>query len=299
MRRIVLAIIILGSFAAGVAYYANSAGRGEFTYLTAPVERGDLVIMVTATGTLNAVVTVQVGSQLSGQIAELLADFNDEVRSGQPIARLDPQTFEATVREAAAELDVARADVVTEAAAVDKASADLAIARNERAVREAQAASARALYEEAVRALERKRALLERTTISQSEFESAQSVRDSAVALLRAAEAQIEVQDATILSARAARQMAEARLESARAEVKRRGAVLDRVQVDLARATIRSPIDGVVIKRAVDRGQTVAASLEAPELFTIAQDLRQMEVHAKIDEADIGRIRVGQRHGFR
>ena len=135
MKRIVLAIVILGSLAAGVAYYANLDGRGEFTYLTAPVERGDLVITVTATGTLNAVVTVQVGSQLSGQIAELLVDFNDEVRSGQPIARLDPLSFEATVREAAAEVDVAQADIATEAAAVDKATADLAIARNERAVR--------------------------------------------------------------------------------------------------------------------------------------------------------------------
>ncbi|HET6520806.1 MAG TPA: efflux RND transporter periplasmic adaptor subunit, partial [Geminicoccaceae bacterium] len=268
------------------------------TYLTAPVERGDLVTAVTATGTLNAVVTVEVGSQLSGQIKDLLADFNDEVEKGQPIARLDPETYAARVREAEAALDVAEAGVLIGRAAVARAEADLAGAHAGLAGAAAEIQSAAATRADAARELARKQTLHARGTLADSDVERALAGHDSAAALLRAAEAGRAGREAAVLAAEAALRMAEADLRNARAVVRQRQAELDQAEVDLERTVIRAPIEGVVIGRDVDRGQTVAASLEAPTLFTLARDLREMEVHAKVDEADIGRIRPGQRVAF-
>jgi HlyD family secretion protein len=262
------------------------------------VERGDLRTTVTATGTLNAVVTVEVGSQLSGQIAELYADFNDEVTKDQALAELDASTFAARVREAEAALRVAEANALIEQAAVARAEADLDSTRAGRAVDDAKVASARAEALEAANDRERKRALLERRNISDSEVDRAIATHQSSVARLAGAEAERALRESTIRASEAALRMAEADLLNARATVQQRRAALDQAQIDVARTVIRAPIDGIVIGRDVDRGQTVAASLEAPTLFTIAQDLRRMEVHAKIDEADIGRIRVGQRAVF-
>jgi HlyD family secretion protein len=280
------------------AVLAALGSGAEVSYLTEPVERGDLRTTVTATGTLNAVVTVKVGSQLSGQIAELPADFNDEVKKGQPIAKLDPQTFAARAREAEAALDVAKATVAIERASVDKAAAEEANARAALAVAEARSEGARVKADDAQRELQWRRSLLERATVAQSDVDRALADSRSADALLRATEGELEVQKSAIRAAAASRAMAEADLQHARAAVKQHAAALDQAEVELGRTVIRAPIDGVIIGRDIDRGQTVAAAMEAPTLFTIAQDLRQMEVHAKIDEADIGRIIVGQRAGF-
>jgi HlyD family secretion protein len=296
-RRLSIVVLAgLGIVLVGVL--ASSRGSAKVTYLTAPVERGDLRTMVTATGKLDAVVTVKVGSQLSGQIAEVLVDFNDEVKKGQPIAKLDPQTLAARVREADAGLEVAKATVAIEHASVDKTAADEANARAALTVAEALAESARVKAADAERELERRRTLLKSATIASSEVDRALAESRSAEALLRAAEGQFEVQKSAVRAAQASRAMAEADLLHANAAVKQQQAVLDEAEVELARTVIRAPIDGVVVSRDIELGQTVAATLEAPTLFTIAQDLRQMEVHAKIDEADIGRITVDQRAGF-
>jgi HlyD family secretion protein len=295
-RHIVAGLIGLAAFGFAVALLGEETS--EATYLTAAVERGDLRTTVTAIGTLNAVETVEVGSQLSGQVAELLVDFNDEVREGQPLARLDPRTFEAEVRAAKAGLEVARAQVLTERATLQTSAAELATQRSKLEVARAQAESARAQLAEAERDLQRKQALAGTETLAQAHVDQATTTYLSAAADLRAAEAEVEAAKEAVVAAEAGQLAADANLLYAQAAERQKEAELDQAQIDLARTVIAAPSDGVVIGRDVDRGQTVAASLEAPTLFTIAQDLRHMEVHTKVDEADIGQIRVGQRASF-
>jgi HlyD family secretion protein len=263
-------------------------------YLTAPARRVDILTEVTASGTANAVVTTEVSSQLSGQVAGLLADFNDRVKEGQPLARLDARSFEASLSEAEAELEMGEATLLTRDAAVERAQADLANARALRAAAEGDAGHARAKHEEARNELKRLQVLSQRGTISDSQLDQARTQDESTEALLRAAEAQLDVRDAAIRSAKAALRMANAEASYARAEVRHKRARLEKARVDLDRTEIRAPIEGVVIRRSVELGQTVAASLQAPTLFSIAQDLREMQVEVKVDEADIGQIRIDQ-----
>ena len=288
--------LVLGAVALAVVWIAWSLLKAEenASYLTLSAERGDIVSVITATGVLTPVGQVNVGSQLSGQVAEVLVDFNDQVSAGQPLARLDPQGYEAIVREAEAALEIAEAGMLVQEAALDKAESDLATARASQEVGAAETDSMRAQREEAERTLERLRTLEQEAAISGSEVDRAEARAETTAALLRASETQEQVRDATTRSAAAAVNMALAQLQNAIGEVKRMTAILERANVDLARTTIAAPIDGVVIGRNVDSGQTVAATLEAPTLFTLAKDLRDMEVHAQIDQADIGRIRVGQ-----
>jgi len=267
-------------------------------YLTAQVERGKMVKLVTATGTANAVVTVEVGSQLSGQVAELLVDFNDAVRRGQAIARLDDRTFKARVAQARAAVEVAEANVLVQEANWEGAKSGFAGAEAETAVLQAATASARALFREAESDHKRKEALKAKGTVTESDFDRARAKRDAAAADLRGAEAKEAVHEQTIALARADLQRAEAEYLNAQANLAQARALLEQAEIELERTVIRSPIDGVVIGRDVDTGQTVAASLEAPTIFTIAQDLHEMEVHARIDEADIGTIAVDQRVVF-
>lgn len=295
-RLIVAGLVGLAAVGLGVALFGEKPS--EATYLTAAVARGDLSTTITAIGTLNAVETVEVGSQLSGQVAELLVDFNDEVREGQPLARLDPRTFESEVREAEAALDVARAQVLTERATLQTAVSEAAATRSRLKIAEAGVERARAQLAETERDLRRKRVLAGTQTLARAHVDQATTVNQSAAAGLRAAEAQVEIAREAVVAAEAGLLIADANLLYAQAAERQHAAELDQARIDLARTVIAAPSDGVVIGRDVDRGQTVAASLEAPTLFTIAQDLRQMEVHAKVDEADIGQIRVGQRASF-
>ena len=288
-----LVLVALSVTVVWIAYVVVAPGD-EVAYLTAPVERGDIASIITATGTVTPVGQVNVGSQLSGQIAELLVDFNDRVTKGQPLARLDPQGFEAIVREAEAALEIAEANMLVQEAALDRAESDLDTARASQVVGTAETDSMRAQREEAERELARIRTLALEAAVSGSEVDRAEARAETASALLRARETQELVRDATTQGAEATVKMALAQLQNAVAEVKRMTAVLDRANVDLERTTISAPIDGVVIGRNIDSGQTVAASLEAPTLFTLANDLRQMEVYAQIDQADIGRIALNQ-----
>jgi HlyD family secretion protein len=295
-RLIVAGLIGLAAVGLGVTFFGEKPS--EATFLTAAVERGDLRTTVTATGTLNAVETVEVGSQLSGQVAELLVDFNDEVREGQPLARLDPRTFESEVREGEAGLDAARARVLTQRATLHTAAAELAAKRGGLKIAEARVESVRAQLGETGRDLRRKQVLARTEILAPAHVDQAMTANQSAAADLRAAEAQVEIAKEAVIAAEAGQVMADAELLYAEAGERQQAAELDQARIDLARTLIAAPSDGVVIGRDVDGGQTVAASLEAPTLFTIAQDLRHMEVHAKVDEADIGQIRVGQRASF-
>ena len=277
----------------GATYYRLNQPP-QSRYRTAPVERGDIATEVMASGSIGALVRTEVSSQLSGQVTEVLVDFNDLVRQDQILARLDPRTYEARVREAEAELDMARAEVLIRQGTLEQTRAELANAEALRAVAEAEAKSSQAKTGEARLELERRRGLAGKELISEREIAEAQAEYDSRHALLQAARARIQVNDAAILAASASARIAETELIHARAEVRQREAALEQHQVDLHRTEIRSPMDGIVIRRDVDVGQTVAASLQAPTLFTIARDLGEMTLECRVDEADIGRIELAQ-----
>jgi HlyD family secretion protein len=233
---------------------AISSDHDDLRYVS--ITRDNVVQNITASGTLEAVDTVEVSSQLSGQVAKLMADHNSRVRAGEPLAALDSAPFEVQVKEAEAALAVAAAQNEEARAAVD---------------------GAQARQDDALRDLQVKSTLSRNGSVSQRDAERAQMAARSLASELSAAKARERIRAAGVEAARAA---------------------LERVRLDLERSTIKSPIDGVVIRRSVELGQTVAASLEAPTLFTIARDLANMRVDASVSEADIGAVRTGQRALF-
>ena len=268
--KLLAIVAVLFVAVGGYAWLQSRGGAGEQKSRVVKVERGALQAVVAASGTLNAVTTVQVGSQISGQVKEINADFNTAVKKDQVIARIDPQTFELRVNQARADLDAAQSAV--------------AVARSGLAAQQAEVGRVKVTLADAQRDYERKKTLVERNFISGAELDKARTLLDGTREQLKAVEAQIHVSEAQVLSALAT--------------VKQRESLLKQSQVDLERTIIRAPVDGTVILRNVDAGQTVAASLQAPVLFTIAQDLRDMQVEAAIDEADVGRLRVGQQATF-
>ncbi len=265
LRPLALLLLVLAAAAGGYFWYHSRSQDGEVKYRLAKIERGSMASVVVASGTLNAVTTVQVGSQISGQVKEIFADFNTPVKKGQVIARIDPATYELRVNQT-------RADV-------DSAQSAVAVARSNLIAQQAELGKTRVALLDAERDLERKKMLVDKKFISPAELDKARTVYDTTREQIKAVQAQIQVSEAQVSSALAA--------------VKQRESLLRQAQVDLERTIIRAPVDGTVILRNVDAGQTVAASLQAPVLFTIARDLRDMQVEAAIDEADVGRLRVG------
>ncbi|BAI72014.1 efflux transporter MFP subunit [Azospirillum sp. B510] len=293
-RRAAIMVGVAFSVAAALsAYIVLARAEPGPAYRLARVEQGPLVSTITATGTMSALVTVEVSSQLSGQIAELYADFNSRVTSGQILARLNGDQLAARLAQAGADVDSAKASLIQQQALLDKARADLANAQASVANADAQIVRADLAQRDAERDLRRRRDLQGRGVVAAADLEKAETAAHSAQAQVIAARAQKRQAEAAEASAEASLAVAVAQVEVARAQVAQREAALQLVRVDVNRSVIRSPIDGVVVNRAVSTGQTVAASLSAPTLFTIAQDLRQMEVLANIDEADIGRVREG------
>jgi HlyD family secretion protein len=273
-----------------------TAGAG--VYLTAEVATGRIRRTVSATGTLEAVTTVEVSSQLSGQISRLDADFNDQVRVGQALVTLDQRGFEARVAQAESEARMARENVAILSAKLDQARGLEDEAGAQRKVFGTRIDLARVELDAAQRQFTRADKLAGRGAASIASVEDARSARDAAAAKLREAEALAIAHENTVASRQAGRREAEAELANAEAALPLRDAALVLARLDLERSTIRAPIDGVVVGRNVEPGQTVAASLNAPVLFTIAGDLAKMEVHANIDETDIGAIAVGQAAEF-
>lgn len=238
------------------AGYAFTPRSAPVTYKTATAERGDVVRRVSTVGTLQPVRLIDVGSQVSGQVAELLVDYNSEVKAGQVLARIDPTQLEARLRQAEADLAKARANVEASDAAIVSAEVTLADAR---------------------RTEKRSAELIARKLVPQSEL-------DTAVVNVRKAEAELNSKRAALAQAQAGVVQAEAAVTDAR--------------TNRENAVIKAPVDGVVISRAVNVGQTLASNFQAPVLFQIAQDLREMQLEASVDEADIGAIKVGQRVSF-
>jgi HlyD family secretion protein len=241
-RRPVLAALAGIVLLAG-AFFVWKGRDEEVRYATAAVDRGDVVEVVGATGAVQAVTTVQVGSQVSGTIQSLHADFNSSVRKGQVLARLDPSLFQARVEQARANLISARANL-------DKSRAEVEDTRQK---------------------YERAKQLAAEQLLPQADLDTAKANHEAA----------------------------QAQVKASQAAVSQAAASVNQAQVDTGHTVITSPIDGVVVARNVDVGQTVAASLQAPVLFVIANDLRQLQVNASIDEADVGRVKEGQEVDFR
>jgi HlyD family secretion protein len=238
--------------AAGLFAVFGQNRNSQAQHFTAKVERGEIDDVVEATGTINAVITVQVGSQVSGTIAKLNADFNSRVHKGDVVALIDPALFKGALLQAAADLENAKANLVAARANLEKAKAGLV--------------QTKADYDRAVR-------LTNGGVMSQQQLDLAKANYDSANAAVNAADANVT---------------------QAAAQVSQKEAAVTVAQTNLDYTVIRSPIDGTVVARNVDVGQTVAASLQAPTVFTIAQDLTKMWVYAKTDESDVGNIKIGK-----
>jgi HlyD family secretion protein len=270
MSKWIAALALLAAVAGGWTWYASRGGAGEAKYRAGKVERGPIQAVVAASGTLAAVTTVQVGSQVSGQVLEIFADFNTQVKKDQTIARIDPQSFELRVNQTRADVDAAKSTV--------------AIAMSNLSAQRAEADRVKAALADAERDLGRKKILEEKHFVSSAQLDKAKALCDAIREQLKSTETQFEA--------------SESQVASALATVKQREVLLKQAQVDLERTIIRAPVNGTVILKNIDAGQTVAASLQAPVLFTIAQDLRDMQVEAAIDEADAGRLSAGQRANF-
>jgi HlyD family secretion protein len=255
-KKRILVIFLLVA-AVGIFAAFNLRGKAPVQYYTAPVETGEIKQVVEATGTINAVITVQVGSQVSGTISKLYVDFNSHVKKGQLIAQIDPPLFQGALSQARADLE--------------NAKANLAVAVANTAKAKASEVQTKADYE-------RNLGLSKQGVISQQSLDVAKANADSAAAQVTAALAQES---------------------QARAQVQQKEAAVQVSQTNLDYTIIHAPIDGTVVARNVDVGQTVAASLQAPTLFTIAQDLTKMQVYAKTDESDVGQIRSGQKVTFK
>jgi HlyD family secretion protein len=299
MKRVAVLVVLIAAVAAGVWGYLTVWSSGSAPkYRLARADRGPLTAAVSATGTLNGVIMVQVGSQVSGQIKQLLVDFNSVVKQGQVVAKIDPELFEAQVNQAKADVDAARAAVLNQTATVEKARADVENARAALAQGKAQTAKAEVTMVDAKRNRDRIGELFQRDLVALADRDTAQANHDSAIAQYDASRANEQSLTAAIQSAQAQLRVQEAGLTSAKAQVEQKQAALKQTQVNLDHTTIYAPVDGVVVSRAVDVGQTVAASLQAPVLFTIAQDLTKMQVETSVDEADVGRVKVDARATF-
>ncbi len=234
MKKAVIFVTIVIVVGAS-AYFILRRDNSRDNYRTEKIEKGDIQLTVTATGTVNAVVNVQVGTQVSGTISEIFVDYNSLVKKGQLLAQIDPANFESQVSQAKANLSSAEAN---------HRKAQVVLADN-------------------LRTLGRNKALLKKDFVSQSDVDTAQTNADSA----------------------------SAQVDAARAQVEQMKAALKVAETNLGYTRILSPVDGTVISRNVDVGQTVAASYQTPTLFTIAQDLREMQIDTSVDEADIGNIK--------
>jgi HlyD family secretion protein len=253
-RWLILVGIVI---AAGLVAFFGLNRTAQAQHFTAKVERGEIADVVEATGTINAVITVQVGSQVSGTIAKLNADFNSRVHKGDIIALIDPALFKGALLQAAADLENAKANLVAARANLEKARAAFV--------------QTKADYDRTV-------GLFNGGILSQQQLDVAKANFDSANAAVNAASANVT---------------------QGEAQVSQKQAAVTVAQTNLDYTVIRSPIDGTVVARNVDVGQTVAASLQAPTIFTIAQDLTKMWVYAKTDESDVGNIKLGKSVSFK
>ncbi|MFN3854646.1 MAG: HlyD family secretion protein [Phreatobacter sp.] len=297
MRRLTVILVLIAALAGGVWWFAGPATLAvadQPAWRTARADRGSLIAAVNATGTINPISTVVVGSQVSGQVIQILADFNTQVAEGQVLARLDPTQVKARLDGARADLANIRAQRGVQAAQIEQIRADIARAEAARLDAVARLAQVEAQLAEAERTLARQTELGQRGVASQTQVDQARTAVVTQQAARDSAKAQIASAEASKRSIEAGLGVAEAQIAGIDAQILQREAVVRQIEVDLGNTEIRSPVVGTVVQRQVELGQTVAASLQAPTLFLVAQDLRSMEIYANIDEADVGRVKPGQ-----
>lgn len=299
MKKLAIGLVIV-LLLAGVGFYWFYSGSTKRVggFITEKASVGNIRTTISATGSLAALTTVEVGSQISGNILELHADFNDRVTAGQLLAQLDPATYEAQVEQARANLENAIATLKTSEAQIKNLQASMLTAKAEIQVSSSNIRKAEVNVEEAERNLRRTKELFAKKLVSASDQDSAQTAFESQQASLDATKAQHQSAKARVLSIEAQMEAERSQIEGAKARVRQMEAQLNIAKINLERTKIFSPIDGVVISREVDVGQTVAASLQAPRLFIIAQDLRKMQIDTAVDEADIGQVEHGQPVNF-
>ena len=243
LRKMGVAAAVIAVLAAGGYYWGkHKAADAAGGYRTEAVQRGDIRVAISATGTLSAITTVTVGSQISGQVTDVLVDFNSPVKKGDILAKIDPSTYQAQLEQGNAQIASARAQLAQAQATLRNASADF----------------------------QRKSDLAAQKLIARSDLDLSRTARDQA----------------------------QAQVNSAQAQIRQQSAALKTTEVNISRAVIRSPVDGVVLTRTIDPGQTVAASFSAPVLFTIAEDLSKMKIELAVDESDIGQVKEGQTVSF-
>ncbi len=293
-RKTVLIIAAVACVSIGLGTWALVREQAGIEYRTATVAHGDINVAISATGNPNAVVTVQVGSQVSGIILALFADFNTKVTKGELIARIDPAPFQAKVDQAQANLDAARAAVANSQAGIQQALANIQAANSSLAAAQANVMKAEAVAEDAKVKVDRRVIMVKQGADAKEDLETAQTAYKSAVADHDALVAQQHAVEDSVKVAQAQLNVANSLLTANQAQVKQFTAALQSAQLDLDHTKITAPVDGVVVSRNVDVGQTVAASLAAPTLFLIAQDLTKMQVDTNVSEADVGRVRVNQ-----
>jgi len=285
------AAVVLGA----ATYYWNLPVTG---FVTLRVDRGDIDSSVTTTGNLNAVITVQVGSQVSGNIKALYADFNTKVKKGQLVAQIDPALFQAAVDQARATLNSAKAAVLTAEATLAQSEANLASAVANVASQKANIVKAQSAVDLAKIEADRRLILVGQNATYQEDYDTAKANYDQAVASIDAAKAALKAAEASADSAQKAVDVAQAQLEEAKATVQQDDAALAQAQLNLDHTHIVAPVDGTVESRNMDVGQTVAASFQAPTIFLIAQDLTKMQVDTNVGEADVASVRLDQQANF-
>ena len=293
-RGKLIIVVVAVAVLLGIGAWALLHSSSGMEYRTAPVVKGNIESTVSATGSTNAVVSVQVGSQVSGNISALYADFNTQVKKGQLVARIDPELFQARVNQAEATVNAAEAAVVNAQAGVVKAQAQVSGANAAAATAKANVSKAQVAVDDGKVKYDRNVTLAKEGVVSPNDLDTSKATYDSAVASLEAAKADAQAANDNVNAAQADLEVARTQLSSARALVKQDQAALAQAQLDLAHTYIRAPVDGIVVSRNVDVGQTVAASLQAPTLFLIAQDLTKMQVDTNVSEADVGRVKLNQ-----
>jgi HlyD family secretion protein len=295
MRRLFLPTLIAAVLIAAASYFLFGRGESELTYRLAPVETGPIVSLVSAAGTVELGESVPVAAQAAGEVTELVADYNDQVKTGDVLARLDPAP-------AAARLDMARADLNVARGAIDIAESQIELARRQLDNARASVESARAAVtaaglavSDAERDLTITRRLAATGDAARVEMERAKSTRDRAGTDLAAAKAHETAAVASYDAAQAQLEVSQGQLSNARATLASREIAVRQAEQDVEDTTIRAPVDGVVMARNItDRQQVNAGQV----LFTLTEDLRRIELHARIDEADVGRIAPGQSASF-
>jgi HlyD family secretion protein len=298
-KRLLIAVLGFAILVMAVALLWRFANRPETpNFQLTQLNRGAIESTVSATGACNAVVTVQVGSQVSGNIKALYADFNTRVKAGQLVALIDPEIFQAKVMQAEAAWRHSQAALEAGRADARKAEANLFSAIAAEANQAAAITKAKVAVSEAYAKLVRRQKMFADRLISKEDLDTAQATHDQAVAEVQAAEAQRDAAQHNIQSAEASLQAANKQVAMFQEEVDLSQAALNQMRIDLAHTRIKAPVEGTVVARRVDVGQTVAASFQAPTIFEIAQDLTKMQVDTNVAESDVGRLKVEQEASF-